>query len=102
MEDDKVYVKIRKALLKRALGYDTSEVVEEYAKNDDDMTVVRKKVTTKNVPPDISAAKLLLDDIEKAKTDLSELTDEQLIAEKNRLLELLKEKCEIENCKESR
>lgn len=102
MEDDKVYVKIRKALLKRALGYDTSEVVEEYAKNDDDMIVVRKKVTTKNVPPDISAAKLLLDDIEKAKTDLSELTDEQLIAEKNRLLELLKEKCEIENCKESR
>lgn len=102
MEDDKFYVKIRKALLKRALGYDTSEVVEEYAKNDDDMTVVRKKVTTKNVPPDISAAKLLLDDIEKAKTDLSELTDEQLIAEKNRLLELLKEKCEIENCKESR
>lgn len=99
MEDDKVYVKIRKALLKRALGYDTSEVVEEYAKNDDDMTVVRKKITTKNVPPDISAAKILLDDIEKTKTDLSELGDEQLLAEKNRLLNLLKEKCEIENCK---
>lgn len=102
MEDEKVYVKIRKALLKRALGYDTSEVVEEYAKNDDDMTVVRKKVTTKNVPPDISAAKLLLDDMDKGKADFKDLTDEQLAAEKTRLLILLKEKCEIENCKKSR
>lgn len=99
MRDDKVYAKIRKALLKRALGYDTSEVVEEYAKNEDDMTVVRKKVTTKNVPPDISAAKLLLDDIEKEKTDYSDFTDEQLEAEKNRLLDLIKEKCKNEDTK---
>lgn len=99
MRDDKVYAKIRKALLKRALGYDTSEVVEEYAKNEDDMTVVRKKVTTKNVPPDISAAKLLLDDIEKEKNDYSDFTDEQLEAEKNRLLDLIKEKCKNEDTK---
>ncbi len=99
MRDDKVYAKIRKALLKRALGYDTSEIVEEYAKNEDDMTVVRKKVTTKNVPPDISAAKLLLDDIEKDKNDYSDFTDEQLEAEKTRLLDLIKEKCKNEDTK---
>ncbi len=93
MQDEKVYLKIRKALLKRALGYDTSEVVEEYAKNDDDMTVVRKKVTKKNVPPDISAAKLLLDDIERDKNEYAEMTEEQLEAEKERLLNLIKEKC---------
>ena len=55
MERDKIYDKIQKALLKRALGYDSSETVEEYAKSGDDMAIVRKKITTKNVPPDITA-----------------------------------------------
>lgn len=99
MQNEKVYAKIRKALLKRALGYDTSEVVEEYAKNDDDMTVVRKKVTTKNVPPDISAAKMLLEDIEKVKDDYADMTDEQLAKERERLLGLIKEKMKSEDSK---
>ena len=59
--EDKTIEKIQRALIKRALGYDTSETVEEYALNGDDMTVVRKKVTTKNMPPDITAAKILLE-----------------------------------------
>lgn len=99
MQNEKIYAKIRKALLKRALGYDTSEVVEEYAKNEDDMTVVRKKVTTKNVPPDISAAKMLLEDIERDKTDYENMTDEQLLKERERLLGLIKEKIDVENSK---
>ncbi len=99
MENEKLRLKIRKALLKRALGYDTSEVVEEYSANDGDMTVIRKKVTTKNVPPDITAAKLLLDGMKSGTDDLSALTDEQLAAEKDRLLKLLKEKTQNENSK---
>ena len=99
MERDKIYDKIQKALLKRALGYDSSETVEEYAKSGDDMTIVRKKITTKNVPPDITAVKMLLDNMRENEHDLSELSAKDLEAEKLRLLALLKEKCKIENSK---
>lgn len=78
---------IRKAMIKRAVGYDTEETVEEYSGSGDEVTMVRKKVTKKNVPPDISAAKLLL---EESGGDYSTMTDEQLAAEKQRLIELLK------------
>ena len=99
MERDKIYEKIQKALLKRALGYDSSETVEEYAKNGDDMTIVRKKVTKKNVPPDMTAVKMLLENFNDSESDLSTLTQSQLQAEKARLMALLKEKCKIENSK---
>ncbi len=79
--------KIREALIRRAVGYDTEETVEEYSGTGEDVTMVRRKVTKKNVPPDISAAKLLL---EEAGVDYSAMTDEQLEEEKQRLLELLK------------
>lgn len=54
------------ALIKKALGYDATEVVEEYVGNDDgEVKLSKKKVTTKNVPPDMSALKILLDDSQK-------------------------------------
>lgn len=102
MDDKKIEQKIRKALLKRALGYDTSEVVEEYSGSEGEMSVVRKKITKKNVPPDISAAKMLLDGMSEKKENLAALTDEQLIAERDRLLKLLKENVENENSKKRR
>ena len=86
MERDKIYDKIQKALLKRALGYDSSETVEEYAKDGEDMTIVRKKVTKKNVPPDITALKLIID---KDSEPIENLTDEELEKEKLRLLKML-------------
>lgn len=87
--------RIRKALLKRALGYNSTETVVEYSGDGEECTVVRKKVTEKDVPPDISAAKLLL---EKWQTDdYSTMTDEQLEAEKRRLLSLLKGECVEKN-----
>lgn len=97
MEREKIYQKIQKALLKRALGYEASETVEEYAKNGDDMNMVRKKITTKNVPPDISAVKMLLESFSDASNELANLSAEQLQSEKERLLALLKEKSKIEN-----
>ncbi|MBQ3572308.1 MAG: hypothetical protein IJA15_05735 [Clostridia bacterium] len=97
MEREKIYEKIQKALLKRALGYDSSETVEEYAKDGEDMTIIRKKVTKKNVPPDISAVKMLLENLSDSPNSLSSLSEEELEKEKLRLLALLKEKCKVEN-----
>lgn len=87
--DSKIVEKIRDALIKRAVGYDTEETVEEYSGSGDDITMVRKKITRKNVPPDISAAKLLLE--ESGGDEYSAMTDEQLEEEKQRLLKMLKD-----------
>lgn len=79
--------KIKGALLERALGYDADEVVEEYGFSEGEAVLVKRKVTRKRVPPDIQAAKMLLD----GAPPLSSLSDEQLRKEKERLLLLLKE-----------
>ncbi len=76
-------------LLRKAKGYSFEEKTEEFAVVDGEMTLVKRKVSTKYVQPDVGALKALAeltDDI----GDLSELTDEQLKAEKLRLLKLLK------------
>lgn len=76
-------------LIKKALGYDATEVVEEYVGNDEgEVKLSKKKVTTKNVPPDMSALKILLDDSQK---EVGQMTDEELEKEKIRLINLLKE-----------
>lgn len=80
---------IKKALLKRAIGYDAKEIIEEYVGGDDGVKLTKKKVTYKNVPPDVTALKILIDD--ENNTDISNMTDDQLIAEKERLLNILKE-----------
>ena len=77
--------KIKGALLERALGAD--EVVEEYGFSEGEAVLVKRKVTRKRVPPDIQAAKMLLD----GAPPLTSLSDEQLQKEKERLLLLLKE-----------
>lgn len=82
--------KIKGALLERALGYDADEVVEEYAFSEGEPVLVKRKITKKRVPPDIQAAKMLLDDA----PPVSALSDEELKREKLRLLELLKEETE--------
>ncbi|MBR5900414.1 MAG: hypothetical protein IKZ38_03360 [Clostridia bacterium] len=78
---------VRDAVIKRALGYDATEVVEEYSEGDEgQIRLIKRKVTTKNVPPDPTALKLLL---EQTSTPISSLSDEQLEEEKIRLLKLL-------------
>ncbi len=72
---------IMDAVKKRARGYSAVETVEEYAVVDGSLELVKKRVTTKDVPPDMAAAKLLLDG-----DTASDLSDEQLEAEKMRLL----------------
>ena len=93
---------INSALIKKALGFDAKEVVEEYVESDGEIKLSKKKVTVKNVPPDVSALKMLLD----RAVPLSSYTDEQLEAEKTRLLKLLEKsekiKKEKPNCKKEK
>lgn len=51
---------------------------------DGELTLVKKKVTKREVPPDIKAVKMLLE-------ERGEASDEELEAEKLRLLSLLDE-----------
>lgn len=83
MEEDK----IRDAILKVALGFTVEEVTEEYDAKEGELRLVKRKETKKDVPPDLKAVKLLLED----GTDYSALTDEQLEAEKQRLISQLRE-----------
>ncbi len=39
------------ALYKRAMGYESCEVVEEYNNTDDNIVLSKRKVTKKTVPP---------------------------------------------------
>ena len=77
---------ILEAVVKRARGYTATETVEDYAVVDGALELVKKRVTVKDVPPDMTAAKLIMDD-----GDAEELTDEQLAIEKRRLLTELSE-----------
>lgn len=47
--------------------------------------MLKKKVVTKNLPPDVSALKLLID-IEGEDKDVLKMTTEELIAEKEKIL----------------
>ena len=87
---------IRKALLKKALGFSSDEVVEEYTLDKDGNEVLnRRKVTKKYNPPDISAVKILMEKEGVFDDELSHMTLTELKKEKKRLLKLLKEeKCE--------
>lgn len=79
---------VKQALIKKALGYDCTEIVEEYIQDEGEVKLAKRKVTKKNVPPDITALKILL---EEEQNPISEMTDEQLQTEKERLIGLLKE-----------
>ena len=61
---------IKDALIKKALGCSHVEVVEEYVSEDGEIRLAKKKVTTKNEPPDVSAIKLLIDEAESKRDDL--------------------------------
>lgn len=82
-------------LLKKAKGYSFREKTEEYNVVDGTPTLVKKKVVTKRVQPDVAAVKALLT-ISDGQTDVTKMTDEQLHVEKLRLLQMLN-MCESES-----
>ena len=87
MKNDEI-IKVRQALLRRAVGYETEETTEEYVEQDGEIKLVRRKVSTKSVPPDVTAVKMVM---EEAGSSVADMTDEELKAEKQRLLSALKE-----------
>ena len=90
MEKDKWKQKVNEALLKVAQGCAVAEVVEEYVEVDGEMKLTKKKKTKKEIPPDLKALQLLLE--ERAEGNLRSMTDEELEEEKQRLMEMLKKK----------
>ena len=83
---------LKKALLKKALGFSSDEIVEEYSLDESGNSVLNKrKVTKKYNPPDISAMKLLLEKEDLTDDKLSQMTLSELKKEKKRLLKELKE-----------
>lgn len=82
--------KVQKSLLKKALGYRYNEVIAEYSIDEKgDEVLVKKKVTTKDVPPDIQAVKLLLDSLNVEHSDFENLTDEELKTEIENAMKLI-------------
>ena len=88
MEEEDI---IKKALLKKALGYNVDEVVEEYSYDQDgEPKLSKKKVSTKHYSPDISAVKLLLERYYRTYEDkVISMSDEELTQEEERLLKLI-------------
>ena len=81
--------KIADALLKVALGYQVAEVTEEYAEVDGALKLTKRKKTKKDIPPDLKAVQLLL--APDGGKEYAALSDEELEAEKERLLAALQE-----------
>lgn len=81
---------ILKALLKKATGYSYDEVTEEYGVDGNgEIVLLKRKITNKYSPPDTSALKTYLE--VSGERGVTELTDDELEKEKERLLALLKE-----------
>lgn len=93
-ENDINKQEVYKALYKKAIGYTTEESVEEYTKSqDEELVLSKKKVTQKDVPPDINALKIVL----SLKTeDYAKLSDEELEKERLRLLKIIEDMKESE------
>ncbi len=80
---------ILNSLLKRAKGYNYSEVQEEYSVVDGaEPVLVKRKVLEKYCPPDSAALKTYLE--LNPDSSLSEMSDLELEREKQRLLDELK------------
>ncbi len=77
---------ILKALMKKALGYEYSEITSEYQMVEGELQETKRRVVTKENAPDVSAAKLLLDYSTEEDKPISE---EEIQREKMRLIKLL-------------
>lgn len=79
-------------LYKKAKGYNYKEKTDEYNVAEGVRVLVKSKVVTKRMHPDVNAVKALLQ-LQQDGASLEQMTDQQLMEEKQRLLQLLAE-CE--------
>lgn len=83
--------KLESALLKKALGYTCEEVVEEYGHTEEGFSLTKKKVTKKHVPPDLAAIRAYLE-MEGTDDSLREMSMDELLKERKRLIAELDKK----------
>ena len=85
--------KLKRILLKKAMGYGVKEETIEYVRDDCGGEVISKrKVSKKHVPPDVSALRLLIEHFyQNSFKDVESMTDEELENEREKIIELLKE-----------
>ena len=93
-EETKIFTKavrdieeaIKKILNKRAKGYLVKETSSDFALQDGEMIEVKRKISKKYIPPDISAIKIIIDEKNESFAGYS---DEELENEMSRLLKIL-------------
>ncbi len=85
--------RLKKILLKKAMGYGIKEETVEYVRDDcGDEVIAKRKVSKKHVPPDVSALRLLIEHFyQNSFKDVTSMTDEELEKEREKIIELLKE-----------
>lgn len=83
---------ILNALKQKAMGFQTSEIIEEYSSEDGvNLTLCKKKVSTKQYPPDLDAVEKLIELNSMGNVSVENMTDFELEEEKQKLLNLLKQ-----------
>lgn len=80
-----------KLLRKKAKGFHYKETVDEYAESEGELRLVKRKISTKYVPPDVAAIKAVSETTER----LDSMTDAQLLELREKLLKERKVKNEI-------
>lgn len=87
---------LKEVLYKKALGYEIEESTEEFVVDEtNNEKLTKRKVTKKYVPPDISAAKILLETFSDD-VDYSKMTDEELEQERLNMIKCLSEQSFIQ------
>lgn len=76
---------VMSTLLKRAMGYTVEEIVEEYAGDEKGGELIKRKVTTKPVPPDVTALKTYIE-LSRQDDGYASMSDSELELEKERLI----------------
>lgn len=92
MIDVKETEKLTKSLFKKAVGYTVDEIVEEYinGENEQNLRLIKRKITKKHIPPDISAAKALLDvSQDDSLSRYKSMSDEELYKKREELLKIV-------------
>jgi hypothetical protein len=83
---DDLEEKIKKAIKKRALGFTVKETVKVYKVKKGKEELNKRKVKTKYYPPDLTAARVALENVKK----IEEYSDGELTEERKRIEEELK------------
>ncbi len=90
---------IERAVFRKATGYEIQEITEEYSGENE---LLKRKITTKQFPPDMSAVILYAEIDDDPSCDVASLSDSQLQQLKLRLIAQLNDLDKGENNENNR